>query len=492
MANPAPPPDQPDLAALPETVRQRALERFRLLRPALEEGVPLTQVARTHGLELRTAQRWVARYRAGGLAGLARQPRSDRRRRRLPAELQSLIEGLALRKPPPTAAYAHRQVVEVAAQKGWPAPSYDVVYDIMRQLDPGLVTLAHHGAKAYREAFDLIYRREASQPNQIWQADHTLGNIWLVDERGKPARPWLTAIIDDYSRAIAGYFLSFQAPSALHTSLALRQGIWRKEDPRWHVCGIPEVFYTDHGSDFTSHHLEQVSADLNIQLVFSEPGMPRGRGRIERFFETIDQLFLCRLPGYAPKGQALPTARFSLQEFAAHFHAFLLDEYQQRVHSETNVAPQARWEASGFLPRLPESLEHLNLLLLTVARARRVHQDGIHFQGLRYLDLNLAAYVGQDVTIRYDPRDLAEIRVFHQDGFLCRAICPELAGQTITLKEIVHARTERRKSLRGELRDRAAIVEQLLAVHQPEPEPEPPAPESPPTAKPRLKRYYNE
>jgi hypothetical protein len=33
-----------------------------------------------------------------------------------------------------------------------------------------------------------------------------------------------------------------------------------------------------------------------------------------------------------------------------------------------------------------------------------MHPDGIHVQGLRYLDLTLAAYVGERVTIRYDPR----------------------------------------------------------------------------------------
>jgi putative transposase len=38
--------------------------------------------------------------------------------------------------------------------------------------------------------------------------------------------------------------------------------------------------------------------------------------------------------------------------------------------------------------------------------ARKVRRDGIHFQGLRYLSLILAASVGEDVTIRYDPRDM--------------------------------------------------------------------------------------
>ncbi len=46
---------------------------------------------------------------------------------------------------------------------------------------------------------------------------------------------------------------------------------------------------------------------------------------------------------------------------------------------------------------MPESLEQLDLLLLTVPKARRVHPDGIRFTGLRYIDPLLAAYVGEEV-----------------------------------------------------------------------------------------------
>ncbi len=73
--------------------------------------------------------------------------------------------------------------------------------------------------------------------------------------------------------------VSFQPATALTTALTLRLAIWRKEDPRWSACGIPSVFYTDHGSDFTSKHLEQVAADRRMELVFSEKGEPRGRGK---------------------------------------------------------------------------------------------------------------------------------------------------------------------------------------------------------------------
>jgi hypothetical protein len=35
-----------------------------------------------------------------------------------------------------------------------------------------------------------------------------------------------------------------------------------------------------------------------MRLIFSTPGQPRGRGRIERFFATVNQMFLYMLPGY--------------------------------------------------------------------------------------------------------------------------------------------------------------------------------------------------
>ena len=40
-----------------------------------------------------------------------------------------------------------------------------------------------------------------------------------------------------------------------------------------------------------------------------------------------------------------------------------------------------------------------------------MRRDGVPFQGQRYVDPVLAAYAGETVTIRYDPRDLSEVRV---------------------------------------------------------------------------------
>jgi putative transposase len=442
-----------------------ALEQFYWLRPVLEEGVPLQRLARERGVALRTAQRWLQRYRTSGLAGLSHQRRADRgRRRRLPGDLQQLIEALALSKPAPSVASVHRRACAVADAHGWPQPSYATVYSVVKALDPALVTLAHKGPKQYAEQFELLYRREASRPNEMWQADHTPLDIRVLDERGQPARPWLTIILDDYSRVVAGYALSLHAPSSIQTALALRQAIWRKGDPHWTVCGIPDSFYNDHGSDFTSKHLEQVAADLHMGVVFSTAGKPRGRGNIERVFRTVNQLFLSEQRGYSPAGSPAARPQLTLPELDRRLRHFLVEVYNDRRHSETGEPPQARWEEAGFLPRLPEAPEQLDLLLLTVAKPRRVHQDGIHFQGFRYLDTTLAAYVGEDVVIRYDPRDMAELRVYFRNEFVCRAINPELAGETIALKDIIRARNQRRRELQTTLSERRALVESLIEL----------------------------
>jgi len=482
----------PNLTACTDTQRTEALKRFHLIRPFLEDDVPSTQLATHAHLPVRTLSRWVQRYRARGLLGLVHSRRSDQGvRRSVSPCLQQAIEGLSLQKPRRTIATIHREVARVCQEQGWKTPSYSTIERIVQHLDPALITFAHQGSKAYREEFDLIYRHQASAPNELWQADHSLLPLLVLNEQGKPVKPWLTIILDDYSRGVLGYYLGFASPTTLQTALTLHQAIWCKADPRWHLCGIPAHFYTDNGSDFTSQHLEQVAADLKIELVFSWPGHPRGRGKIERFFRSVEQLLLPHLPGFVGANGQTGGTPLSLSALDARFRLWLLEDYHQRIQEEIKEAPQARWEAGGFLPQMPESLEQLDLLLLHVAKQRRVQQDGIHFQGQRYFDTNLAAYVGEDVTIRYDPRDLAVIRIFYQERFLCRAVCSAFAGEQISLKEVIQARKEQRKRVRQGIKERLSAVEQIRATTPLEPLPPPIEPVVSPTT-PRLKRYYNE
>ena len=176
------------LTEFTDAQRAEALRHFQVIRPFLEDGVPLTRIAAEHQLQLRTLRRWVQRYRAGGLAGLVRPMRKDKgQKRAVTAQMQHLIEGLALQKPRRTVATIHREVTRIAKEQGWKVPSYSTVERIVQELDPALMTLAHQGSKVYREEFDLIYRNAASALNEVWQADHSLLPLLVFNEQGKLA-----------------------------------------------------------------------------------------------------------------------------------------------------------------------------------------------------------------------------------------------------------------------------------------------------------------
>jgi putative transposase len=114
-----------------------------------------------------------------------------------------------------------------------------------------------------------------------------------------------------------------------------------------------------------------------------------------------------------------------------------------------------------------------------------VRRDGIHFQGLRYISPTLAGYVGRAVVIRYDPRDITEIRVFDHEEFVCKAINQDHHDQKVSLKEVQASRNARRRALREGINERIAVV----ATHTTE---TPPATEAPPPAPRRKLKVYRE
>jgi putative transposase len=210
----------PALAACTEAQRQQAMARCAVLRPHLNAGVLLSEAAREAGVPLRSVPRWLARSRAAGVVGLRRAPRSETGNRKLPAELVKVIEGMALRTPRPSVAAMHRTITALATQRHWTPPSYGSVYGIVRQLSPAMVTLAQDGPVAFRDRYELISRQRAACPNAVWQADHTLLDLLVLDANGAAVRPWLTIMMDDYARAVAGYTIFLGAPTALYTALA--------------------------------------------------------------------------------------------------------------------------------------------------------------------------------------------------------------------------------------------------------------------------------
>ncbi len=142
--------------------------------------------------------------------------------------------------------------------------------------------------------------------------------------------------------------------------------------------GLPDVLYSDHGSDFTSARLERVCLDTHIRLIHSRVGVPQGRGKIERFFGTVTTELLPHLPGHIPhgtRGRPVAPPALTLEQLDGILERFIVEGYHARAHSETGQPPVERWLGNGWLPRLPAHPEDLDLLQAAQAAAARTPQS---------------------------------------------------------------------------------------------------------------------
>lgn len=93
----------------------------------------------------------------------------------------TLIEGMTLPRPAHSVAIIHRTILKLADEPELPGT---VLLNCVRHRRWLRVMLAHEGTKRYEGIFDLLYRRQASAPNDTWQADHTELDLWVIAPSG--------------------------------------------------------------------------------------------------------------------------------------------------------------------------------------------------------------------------------------------------------------------------------------------------------------------
>ncbi|MBE9011051.1 transposase [Pseudanabaenaceae cyanobacterium LEGE 13415] len=322
--------------------------------------------------------------------------------------------------------------------------------------------------------------------NQVWQCDHTKIDVLVVDQAGEVlGRPWLSIVVDTYSRCIMGLHLGFDAPSAQVVGLALRHAILPKQYPAayelqqvWDTYGLPQYLYTDGGKDFRSQHLEQVATELGIVLCLRRK--PSDGGIVERPFGTFNREFFSTLPGYVSSNvierspQAETEACITLLQLERLLVRYVVDHYNQRIDARMGDQSRiGRWEA-GRIAQLPLLGERELDICLLRRDQRTIYRNGyIQFANLTYQGEHLAAYAGETVILRYDPRDITTIWIYQlQDSkevFLTRAHATGLETEILAYAE-AKAMSRRiraagqevsQKSLLNEVRDRGLTIEKL-------------------------------
>jgi len=108
-----------------------------------------------------------------------------------------------------------------------------------------------------------------------------------------------------------------------------------------------QTIIQDTAAKFAKNELEQVAAELRIELVFSAVARPQGRGKIERIFGTVNTELLPELPGHLTEGKTRRPPALSLSDLDQALGHFLVGTHNVRRHSEIGMTPNAAWRGDG-------------------------------------------------------------------------------------------------------------------------------------------------
>lgn len=493
-------------------------EMLRMLTAAERERVSLLQqlmataeqpnygkrqqaVAQKLGMTERSVRRLVRQLREEGVESVVRRARSDQGAARISEEWQQFIvktyregnRGSRLLSPAQVAVRVKVRAQEKGEEN---YPSHMTVYRILKPvIVQGQRTKRSLG---WREDCLTLKTAEGLEiaiewSNQVWQVDHTRVDVLVVDQFGELlGRPWLTIVVDTYSRCIMGMHLGFDAPSAWVVCLALRHAILPKQyssgyelQGSWGTYGVPQYLYTDRGKDFRSQHLQQVASELKIVPCLRRK--PSDGGIVERPFGTFNTQFFSTLPGYVNSNveKRSPVAEgeacLSLLQLEQLLVRYIVDHYNQAIDARMGDQSRlGRWEAGRMVQLALMGERELDLCLMRRDQ-RTVYRSGyLQFASLTYQGEHLAAYAGETVILRYNPRDITTVYVYqlqdNQEVFLTRAHAMGWETETLSYRES-QALSQRRRaagkavdsgSQLAEVRDRDRRVKQAQRQKQSE------------------------
>ena len=328
---------RPGLALVVLSVVEQRLDAVR----AVLAGATVVAV----GVSRSTLHRWIGRYLAGNVAGLA-----DRSHRPLSCPHQAATQAEVLvaelrRKHPRWGSKRIRMQLLRSPVSGLVVPSERTINRIL--LRHGLAL--PRPRKRPRESF---VRFERPGPMQLWQLD-IVGGLWLVNSAtGQLREAKIVTGVDDHSRYCVMAKVVERATSRA-VCVAFAEALAR--------FGVPEEVQSDNGKQFTDRFgkggevmFDRICRKNGIKHRLTEPLSPNQNGKVERFHGTLRPDFL---------DQAEPFESVALAQAA--LDVWVADYNQDRPHQALDptlpVTPAER-----FTP-IPEEQRQLVELWLPPA-----------------------------------------------------------------------------------------------------------------------------
>lgn len=408
--------------------RQRALEHS-------ASGEPLKEPKSD-----RTLGRWRARYlqaqRTCGYGILGLIPKYDcqgRRGSRLLEDQERICAEVIEQEylTPTCKSYraTYACLVDRLEEEGIPQIDYTTLIRRIQKLDRRMVVTKRNGrGPAYQ--LGPKWREELAQPeariprqgSRAWEAayvDHTQLDEELNSEidGGPLGKPYITALLDRFSGKPLAHVISYDPPNAMTVMLLVREcvRVWGR---------LPDFIIVDGAGEFHSDLVEQSLSMLGIHIIERPPHEPRHGSGIERAFRTIFTSLVYNMAGNTqnskpgdrtrPRHDPSKHALWTPREFNERLTHFLYTVWPDQPNSGTKESAQQRYERS-VAEQGPRNHRYIPydraLYLITLPYApkvsRKVRQGHVKVVNATYTseELRGLAHEGEDVHVRYDPRD---------------------------------------------------------------------------------------
>ena len=333
-------------------------------------------------------RKWLSKYRKYGIEGLLPKIRNDSGKSRSisPEDKDTIIAGLE--SDPYLTATA---VVKKLGNEG------KITSDVTSSSLSRLVKSAglsredriRDKEKEQTRKFNFFY------PLECVQADDMHG-FPVPDGLGKMKKAILIAFIDDATRRIVYSDFSFT-----EKSLAFEDGI--KHILASH--GKIGRLYVDNGSTFVSNQTKRIMNSLGVLITHSRPYIPKGRGKIERFFRTVRDQFLRPLDKESIRG---------LGDLNARFKTWLETEYHRTPHGglEKKTPLDAWLSLTQHIVRMDPSIDLDTTFLHEVQR--KVYKDST-FTLCGTLFEAPAVLICKKIRVFFNPNPpIKRVQIYHE------------------------------------------------------------------------------
>ncbi len=321
----------------------------------------------------------------------------------------------------------------VCDQRGIAAPSYRTFRRAVRKRDRFSQTLKRQGrraAYAYEPAFwelEMKTPRHGDRPFEIAHIDHTELDVEVRSLATGHAlgRPWITLLVDAFSRRILGLYLTFDPPSYRSCMMVLRDCVRRHGR-------FPQMVVVDGGAEFKSIYLETLLARYACTKKTRPPAKPRFGSVCERLFGTVSSQLLYNLRGNTqmtrnvrqvtksvdPRGMAT----WSLSGLNERIEEYLFQVYDKMEHPALGQTPREAFEMglerSGFRPermiRYDQDFVMCTMPTTAKGTAKISPGRGVKLNHVYYWSDTLRdpEFELRQLAVRYDPFDAGTAYAF--------------------------------------------------------------------------------